>query len=143
MGEVIVHVGELGQGQKVKVISNAVAAINCATLAQALVVGKRRGRGPARRSLEVIGAGVGQLDHASSSRAGPMLDARLHDAVPARAHAQGRLHLPGGDARPPASRSRRRRWPASSTAPALGRGLGEQDFAAVLEAVEGLAGIRL
>jgi hypothetical protein len=26
---------------------------------------------------------------------------------------------------------------------ALGRGLGDQDFAAVLEAVEGLAGIRL
>ena len=34
----------------------------------------------------------------------------------------------------------RRRWPASSTAPGVGRGLGEQDFAAVLEVVEGLTG---
>ena len=32
---------------------------------------------------------------------------------------------------------------ASSTAPASGRGLGEQDFAAVLEVVEGLADTRL
>ena len=43
MGEVILHVGELGQGQAVKVISNAVGATNCATLAQALVVGKAEG----------------------------------------------------------------------------------------------------
>src|SRR5919107_522323 len=43
MGEVILHVGALGQGQQIKVISNAVAATNCATLAQALVVGKATG----------------------------------------------------------------------------------------------------
>src|SRR3954465_7896836 len=40
MGELIVHVGELGQGQTVKLINNAVAASNASTLAQALVVGK-------------------------------------------------------------------------------------------------------
>ena len=43
MGERILHVGALGQGQTVKVISNAVGATNCATLAQALVVGKAAG----------------------------------------------------------------------------------------------------
>ena len=43
MGELILHVGALGQGQTVKVISNAVGATNCATLAQALVVGKAAG----------------------------------------------------------------------------------------------------
>src|SRR5918998_2653450 len=43
LGEVILHVGALGQGQTVKVISNAVGATNCATLAQALVVGKAAG----------------------------------------------------------------------------------------------------
>ena len=37
----------------------------------------------------------------------------------------------------------RRRWRASSTPPRMGRGLGEQDFASVLEVVEGLAGVRL
>ena len=43
MGEIIVHVGEVGTGQQVKVLSNAVSAVNCATLAQALVVGRRAG----------------------------------------------------------------------------------------------------
>ena len=41
MGELIVHVGGVGTGQQVKVLSNAVSAVNCATLAQALVVGRR------------------------------------------------------------------------------------------------------
>jgi len=43
MGEVILHVGPMGDGQVVKVISNAVSASNCATLAQALVVGRAAG----------------------------------------------------------------------------------------------------
>ena len=34
----------------------------------------------------------------------------------------------------------RRRSPASSTAAGVGRGLGQEDFAAVLEVVEGLTG---
>ena len=56
MGEIIVHVGEAGTGQQVKVLSNAVSAVNCATLAQALVVGRRAGVDlPAL--LEVMGAG--------------------------------------------------------------------------------------
>ena len=57
MGEVILHVGELGHGQKVKVISNAVAATNCATLAQALVVGKATGV-DLEALLQVFGAGA-------------------------------------------------------------------------------------
>src|SRR6476660_201234 len=31
MGEIIVHVGDVGTGQQVKVLSNAVSAVNCAT----------------------------------------------------------------------------------------------------------------
>ena len=56
MGEKIVHAGEVGQGQAVKVISNSVSAINCATLAQALVVG-RRADVDLEALLEVMGAG--------------------------------------------------------------------------------------
>ena len=45
MGELIVHVGDaVGQGEMVKLINNAVAAANAATLAQAL---RRRPRAPA------------------------------------------------------------------------------------------------
>jgi 3-hydroxyisobutyrate dehydrogenase-like beta-hydroxyacid dehydrogenase len=41
MGELIVHVGPLGHGQMVKLINNAVAAINTAVVAEALLLGKR------------------------------------------------------------------------------------------------------
>src|SRR5918993_1285543 len=43
MGEKIVHAGEAGQGQAVKVLSQGVTAVNCATLAQAITVGRRVG----------------------------------------------------------------------------------------------------
>ena len=56
MGEKIVHAGAVGQGQAVKVISNSVSATNCATLAQALVVGRRAGV-DLDALLEVMGAG--------------------------------------------------------------------------------------
>ena len=41
MGEKIVVCGEAGQGQAVKVISQAITAVNCATLAQGLVLRAR------------------------------------------------------------------------------------------------------
>ena len=56
MGEIIVHVGEVGTGQQVKVLSNAVSAVNCATLAQALVVGRRAGV-DLEALLKVMGGG--------------------------------------------------------------------------------------
>src|SRR4051794_941074 len=43
MGEKIVHAGEAGQGQAVKVLSQGVTAVNCATLAQAITVGRQIG----------------------------------------------------------------------------------------------------
>ena len=91
MGEVILHVGELGQGQTVKVISNAVGAINCATLAQALVVGKAAGV-----DLESL-VSVFKVSAAALSdgrdEGGAHARARLHADVPARAHAQGHVDL--------------------------------------------------
>ena len=56
MGELIVHVGPVGTGQQVKVLSNAVSAVNCATLAQALAVG-RRADVNLEALLKVMGAG--------------------------------------------------------------------------------------
>jgi 3-hydroxyisobutyrate dehydrogenase-like beta-hydroxyacid dehydrogenase len=43
MGRLIVHAGPLGHGQAVKLINNAVAAINATTVGQALIVGARAG----------------------------------------------------------------------------------------------------
>ena len=43
MGELIVHCGPSGQGQMVKLVNNAIAVSNAATLAQGLIVAKRAG----------------------------------------------------------------------------------------------------
>ncbi len=43
MGSLLLHVGPTGQGQTVKLINNAVAAVNAGTLAQALLVGSAAG----------------------------------------------------------------------------------------------------
>ncbi len=136
MGRTIVHVGPVGHGQAIKVIGNAVAATNAATLAQALVVGSACGV-----DLEKLLAVLGSSSAGStmlSLKGGPMLrhdwstlfklehmlkDVRLcleqaHAAqVPFPAAATTGQLLEGG----------------------MARGLGDADFAAVLEVVEALA----
>jgi 3-hydroxyisobutyrate dehydrogenase-like beta-hydroxyacid dehydrogenase len=140
MGELIVHVGELGMGQQVKVISNAVAATNCATLAQALVVGRRTGV-DLEALLKVMGAGA-----ASSTmlelKGRPML---AHDFEPLFKldHMLKDIVLCLQDAREAGAG-----FPSAALAGELyaagsGRGLGERDFAAVLEVVEALNDTRL
>ena len=140
MGEVILHVGELGHGQKVKVISNAVAATNCATLAQALVVGKGAGV-DLRALLDVFGAGAANstmvglkgermLEHDYTTLF--RLEHMLKDVAICLAESEA-----AGVPFPAAALAR------ELYAAAMGRGLAEADFASVLEAVEGLAGVRL
>jgi 3-hydroxyisobutyrate dehydrogenase len=140
MGELIVHVGEVGQGEMVKLINNAVAAANAHTLAQALVVA--RGTGVDLDALiQVMGAGSGG-SAMLALKAGPMrehdystlfkLEHMLKDV---------RLCLEEGQAAGvpfPAAASVREALTAG-----MGRGLGDDDFAAVVETVEGLAGVRL
>ena len=43
MGELIVHVGELGQGEMLKLINNALGAANAAALAEALLLARATG----------------------------------------------------------------------------------------------------
>jgi 3-hydroxyisobutyrate dehydrogenase-like beta-hydroxyacid dehydrogenase len=140
MGETIVHVGALGQGEMAKLINNSVAAANAAVVAQALVVGKATGL-DLEALTAVMAAGSGgsaMLD----LKAGPMrehdyttlfkLEHMLKDVRLCLEEAQAAgVPFPGAAAA-------RDQYVA-----ALGRGLGDRDFAAVLEAVEGLAGVRL
>ena len=140
MGEVILHVGPLGHGQTVKVISNAVSATNCATLAQALVVGKAAGV-----DLEAL-VGVMAAGSANSTmvalKAEPML---AHDFTPLF-RLEHMLKDVGfcleestaAGAPFPAAAGARELYAAG-----MGRGLADQDFAAVLEVVEGMAGTRI
>ncbi|MGZ6642002.1 MAG: NAD(P)-dependent oxidoreductase [Solirubrobacteraceae bacterium] len=140
MGELILHVGETGQGQTVKLINNAVAAANASTLAQALVVG--RGLGADLDALvAVMGAGSGNSTMLGL-KARPMIE---HDYTTLfkleHMLKDVRLCLEEGQAAGvpfPAAAAVREQLTAG-----MGRGLGDEDFAALLEVVEGTAGIRL
>jgi 3-hydroxyisobutyrate dehydrogenase len=74
MGKVIVHAGQIGHGQMVKLINNAVAASNAAVLGQALLVARRAGV-DLDALIEVMAAGSG-ASTMLSIKAGPM---RHHD----------------------------------------------------------------
>jgi 3-hydroxyisobutyrate dehydrogenase-like beta-hydroxyacid dehydrogenase len=140
MGELVVHAGPVGHGQQIKVINNALAAANTDALAQALVVGQATGV-DLDALVAVMSAGSGgsvMLD----LKAGPM---RAHDysTLFKLEHMlkDVRLCLDSGQAAgvgfPAAAAAR------EALSAAMGRGLGDADFAALLEVVEAAAGRRL
>ncbi len=140
MGEVIVHAGSPGQGQMVKLINNAVAACNAAVVGQALIVGARAGV-DLDGLVRVMGSGAGgsaMLD----LKADPM---RRHDYSPrfklAHMLKDVRLCLEEGQALGvpfPTAAFAREVLTAS-----VGLGHADDDFAALIETLEGLAGTKL
>ena len=140
MGELIVHVGELGQGQTVKLINNAVAASNASTLAQALIVGKATGV-DLGALIRIMGAGSG-ASTMLTLKAEPM---RTHDysTLFKLEHMLKDVRLcleetqAAGVPFPAAAHT------GEVLAAAMGRGLGDVDFAAIVEVLEGLADTRL
>ena len=140
MGELIVHVGDLGMGQQAKVISNAVAATNCATLAQGLVIGSRTGV-DLEALLKVMGAGAA-ASQMLNLKGRPMLE---HDFTPLFKldHMLKDVVLCLQDARESGAGFPSAALAGELYAAASGRGLGDQDFAAVLEVVEDLNRTRL
>ena len=140
MGKLIVHCGEAGQGQAVKVISNAVTAVNCATIAQALVVA--RGAGVDLESLvEVMGAGSANSTMLDL-KARPMLE---HDFSPLfkLEHMLKDVGLCLDEARTAGTPFLFAALARELYGAVVGRGLGQQDFAAVLEVVEDLGGAKV
>jgi 3-hydroxyisobutyrate dehydrogenase-like beta-hydroxyacid dehydrogenase len=141
MGKLIINAGaDVGQAQMIKLINNAVAAANAHTLAQALVVGRATGV-DLDALVQVLAAGSGNSTMVGL-KAKPMrehdystlfkLEHMLKDI---------RLCLEEGQAAGvpfPAAASVREALNAG-----MGRGLGDADFAALLEGVEGAAGVRL
>ncbi|MCZ4491101.1 MAG: NAD(P)-dependent oxidoreductase [Conexibacter sp.] len=140
MGETIVHVGALGHGQTIKLINNAVSAANAATLAQALVMGSATGVD--LEALEqVLAAGSGnstmvalksrpmrEHDYTTLFKTEHMLkDVRL---CLEEAQAAGVPFPAAGAAR-------------DALVSAMGRGYAQADFSAIVEAYEGLAGLRI
>jgi 3-hydroxyisobutyrate dehydrogenase-like beta-hydroxyacid dehydrogenase len=140
MGKLIVHVGSSGQGQAVKVLSNAVTAVNCATIAQALVVGRQEGL-DLDALVEVMRAGSA-ASTMLELKAGPML---AHDFTPLfkLEHMLKDVQLCLAEARASGAGFPFAGLAGELYSAGVGRGLADQDFAAVLEVVEGLSGTQV
>jgi 3-hydroxyisobutyrate dehydrogenase-like beta-hydroxyacid dehydrogenase len=140
MGELIVHVGALGQGEMLKLINNSLGAANAAAVAEALLLAQATGvdldalvqvtqsGSGASAQMQMKSTPMREHDYTTLFKTEHLLkDVRLclEEAqaagvpFPAAAHARDLL---------------------SATA---GRGHGEDDYAAIVEAAEGLAGRRL
>ncbi len=140
MGKLIVHAGPLGHGQMVKVISNSVSATNAAALGQALVVGARAGV-DLDALVDVMAAGSAGSTMLNL-KAGPMrshvytplfkLDHMLKDVDLCLQEGLG-----AGVPFPFAALTREILIAASAM------GHGDDDFAALIEAVEAAAGTRI
>ncbi len=139
MGEKIVHAGDAGQGQAVKVLSQGVTAVNCATLAQAITIGRQTGL-DLDALLEVMTGGSSdstmrelkgramvdhdiptlfKLEHMLKDVQLCLEESRAAGAAFPFAALAGELYSAG-----------------------VGRGLGQEDFGAVLEVVESLSGVK-
>jgi len=140
MGETIVHVGPLGHGQATKLVNNAVAAANALVVAEALVAAQGLGV-DLDALLAVLNAGAA-ASTMLALKSGPM---RAHDyatrfktehmlkdvALCLEATREARVPFEG------AARVR------EALVAAVAKGHGADDFAALLEVVEGAAGRRL
>jgi 3-hydroxyisobutyrate dehydrogenase-like beta-hydroxyacid dehydrogenase len=140
MGKVIVHAGPPGHGQMVKLINNAVAAINATTLGQALLVGARVGV-DLDALVEVMRSGSG-ASTMLELKAGPM---RAHDYTTLFKldHMLKDVKLCLAEAQAAGATFAFAQTAAEVLAAAAKLGYGEQDFAALLEPLEAAAGTRL
>jgi 3-hydroxyisobutyrate dehydrogenase len=140
MGELIVHVGELGQGEMLKLINNSLGAANAAAVAEALLLAAATGvdldalvavtqsGSGGSAQLQMKAGAMREHDYTTLFKTEHLLkDVRLclEEAqtagvpFPAAAHARDVL------------------------AATMGRGHGADDYASLIEAAEGLAGRRL
>src|SRR5436190_1119530 len=140
MGQLVVHAGALGDGEMIKLINNAVAAVKAAVVGEALLVARRTGID--LDALErVMGAGSG-ASAMLELKAGPM---RRHDYTTLfkleHMLKDVRLCLEEGQAAgaPFAFAAQAREILTAAS----GRDLGDADFAALIEVLEGTAGTRL
>jgi 3-hydroxyisobutyrate dehydrogenase-like beta-hydroxyacid dehydrogenase len=133
MGELIVHCGPPGHGQMVKLLNNTLAATNAAVLAEAIAVAERAGL-DMDALTKVVGASSGNSTMLGL-KAGPMIEHqyeplfKLDHMLKDVRHCLNAARELG--AATPVSEAAKSLYEAAS---AMGRG--EEDFAAVIEAVE-------
>jgi 3-hydroxyisobutyrate dehydrogenase-like beta-hydroxyacid dehydrogenase len=140
MGRLVVHAGPVGHGQAVKVLSNAVSAVNCATIAQALVAGRREGV-----DLDALVEVMANGSAASTMlelKARPMLD---HDFSPLfkLEHMLKDVRFALDEARGAGAAFPFAALAAELYAVGVGRGLGDEDFSAVVRVIEAINDVSL
>jgi 3-hydroxyisobutyrate dehydrogenase-like beta-hydroxyacid dehydrogenase len=137
MGKTILHVGPLGAGQAIKVISNSVAVATAATVAEGLLAGKAAGVD--LYSLVAVMEGGAASSRMLTLKQEPM---RTHDFTPLfrLAHMIKDVELCLG-ASPIPFESAQRALADMRAAEDLGHG--DEDFAALLVSVEQRTGLRL
>jgi 3-hydroxyisobutyrate dehydrogenase len=140
MGELIVHVGELGQGQMLKLINNSLGAANAAAVAEALLLARTTGV-DLDAFVQVTSAGSGASAQLQL-KSGPM---REHDYTPLfkTAHLLKDVRLCLQEAESAGVPFPAAGYARDVLATTVARGYGEDDYAAMIEAVEGFAGRRL
>jgi 3-hydroxyisobutyrate dehydrogenase-like beta-hydroxyacid dehydrogenase len=140
MGELVVHVGELGQGEMLKLINNALGAANAAAVAEALLL------------ADAAGIDLDALVAVTQSGSGASAQMQMK-STPMREHDYTTLfkadHLLK-DVRLCLQEAQAAGVPFPAAAHAwdllvatVGRGHGQDDYAAIIEAAEGFAGRRL
>jgi 3-hydroxyisobutyrate dehydrogenase-like beta-hydroxyacid dehydrogenase len=140
MGELVVHVGALGQGEMLKLINNALGAANACATAEALLLARATGV-DLDAFEQVCGAGSGASAQLAL-KAAPM---RAHDYTTLfkTAHLLKDVRLCLEEAQAagvPFPSAGHARGLLTAT---VGRGHGERDYAALIEVAEALAGLRL
>ncbi|MEX0993258.1 MAG: NAD(P)-dependent oxidoreductase [Solirubrobacterales bacterium] len=140
MGDLIVHAGPIGHGQAIKVINNAVAAINTAVVGEALLAGRAMGV-DLDALVRVMSAGSGgsaMLD----LKSGPMRS-RDYVALFKLEHMLKDVRLCLEEAERAGIELESARWVERALAAAAEQGHGDKDFVALVEALETRSGTRL
>jgi 3-hydroxyisobutyrate dehydrogenase-like beta-hydroxyacid dehydrogenase len=139
MGKLVVHAGPQGHGSAVKLLNNTTAAVNALAVAEALVAAQAAGVDPdALRQVMAAGSGGSAM---LDLKAGPMLD---HDFEPLfkLAHMLKDVRHCLAEAERLGARMELGKSAELAYSAADRKGLGEQDFAAVVEVVEAASGGR-
>ena len=140
MGQLIVHVGPLGQGQMVKLINNTVAAINTTVVAEALLLGKK-----ANVDLDAL---VTVLEGGSGASAmlslkAPAMLAHDYSTLFKLEHMLKDLRLCLHEAEAVGKEFGFAETAAGVLEAGVQQGLGERDFVALLDVLEKRSGTRL
>ncbi|MGH2744520.1 MAG: NAD(P)-dependent oxidoreductase, partial [Thermoleophilaceae bacterium] len=139
MGELVLHVGAQGHGSMVKLINNTLAAVNAAALAEGLVVAQAAGLDTAKL-LEVLAAGSGE-SAMRELKAEPMLE-EYFEPLFKLGHMRKDVNHFLGEAQRLGALPSVAAQAEQAYLDAEEAGLGERDFAAVIEPIATKFGLK-